>query len=75
MLPNENGFTFLEKIKQDEKFRSIPVVILSNFGQKEEIDKGRKLGAVEFLVKGNYSPAEIVEKIAEILKQSGTAQP
>lgn len=68
ILPDENGFSFLEKIKKDDQLRNIPVIILSNLGQQSEIERGRRLGAVDFLVKGNYSPTEIVERVAKILK-------
>ncbi|MBI3255484.1 MAG: response regulator [Candidatus Andersenbacteria bacterium] len=74
ILPDENGFTLLERLKKNPAYQDIPVVILSNLGQQSEIDRGKQLGAVDFLVKGNYSPAEIVERITAILKQTGKAK-
>lgn len=75
ILPDENGFTLLERLKKNPAYQDIPVVILSNLGQQSEIDRGKQLGAVDFLVKGNYSPAEIVDRITAILnKASGTKQ-
>lgn len=67
ILPDENGFSFLEKLKKEEEFKHIPVIILSNLGQQSEIERGKQLGAIDFLVKGNYSPAEIVDRVAKIL--------
>jgi DNA-binding response OmpR family regulator len=69
ILPGIDGFEVLSRIKQDPTVASIPVVILSNLGQKEEIEKGLKLGAVDYLVKAHFTPAEIVEKIKVILKE------
>ncbi|MCD5396472.1 MAG: response regulator [Candidatus Pacebacteria bacterium] len=68
ILPGIDGFGVLEKIKDEPKTSLIPVLILSNLGQKDEIEKGLKLGAVDFLVKAHFTPEEIVEKIKTILK-------
>jgi two-component system phosphate regulon response regulator PhoB/two-component system alkaline phosphatase synthesis response regulator PhoP len=67
ILPGMDGFTFLEKIKDDPETKEIPVIILSNLGQKEEIEKGLKLGAKDFLVKANLTPKDIIEKIKNII--------
>lgn len=68
ILPGIDGFEVLSRIKQDPALETIPVIILSNLGQKEEIEKGLKLGAIDFLVKAHFTPAEIIEKIKNILK-------
>lgn len=78
LLPGMNGFEFLEKIKNTEQWKNVPVVILSNFGQEEDIQRAKKLGAVEFLVKAHYVPEEIIAKITEVLKKlqsSGAGTP
>ncbi|MDZ7726294.1 MAG: response regulator [Candidatus Campbellbacteria bacterium] len=66
LLPGMSGFEVLEKLKADEGTKDIPVVILSNFGQTEDIEKGKSLGAVDFLVKANNSLDAIVEKVREV---------
>jgi DNA-binding response OmpR family regulator len=71
ILPGLDGFEVLAKIKDDPKTSSIPVVILSNLGQKDEVEKGLKLGAVDFLVKAHFTPEEIVEKIKTVLVKKG----
>ena len=63
MLPRMNGFEFLKKIKSDEKLKNIPVIVVSNLGQKNDCEKAIKLGAKEFLIKTNYSLEEIIKKI------------
>jgi len=67
VLPSMSGFDVLEKVKKNPDTASIPVIILSNLGQQEDIDRGKKLGAVDFLVKANYSIDEIIVRLKEVL--------
>ena len=48
--------------------KNVPVVILSNLGQSEDIEKGLKLGAKDFLVKAHFTPQEIVTKLKAIIE-------
>jgi len=66
LLPGMSGYEVLEKLKGDETTKNIPVLILSNFGQPEDIEKGKALGAVDFLVKANNSLDAIVGRVREI---------
>lgn len=68
VLPGMDGFAFLTELKKNPACRGIPVAIISNLGQREEIDRGMRLGAADYIVKANISPAEIVQKVAAILK-------
>lgn len=68
ILPTISGFEVLEKIKRNSEWSSIPVIILSNLGQKEEVEKGIKLGALDYLIKAHFTPVEIIEKIKNTLK-------
>ncbi|MDD5639743.1 MAG: response regulator [Candidatus Paceibacterota bacterium] len=63
ILPGINGFEVLEKAKADPDTVTIPVIILSNLGQGEDIERGLKLGAKDFLVKAHFTPQEIIEKM------------
>lgn len=63
ILPGIDGFEVLSRMKEDPALSSIPVIILSNLGQKEDIDKGMKLGAIDYLIKAHFTPGEIIEKI------------
>ena len=69
ILPGIDGFEVLSRAKQDpdEKINKIPIIILSNLGQKEDIEKGTKLGATDYLVKAHFTPGEIIEKVRTIL--------
>lgn len=68
-LPKKDGFAVLEELRQQEATADIPVIILSNYGEKELVDRGLKLGAMEFLVKAQTSPIVLSEGIDEWLKE------
>jgi DNA-binding response OmpR family regulator len=68
ILPGIDGFEVLESAKKDSEIASIPVIILSNLGQREEIERGLKLGAIDYLIKAHFTPGEIIEKIKNILR-------
>lgn len=67
LLPGMSGYEVLEAIQKDKKLKGIPVVMLSNFGQKEEVARAELLGAKDFLIKAKYTHGEIVARIKEIL--------
>jgi DNA-binding response OmpR family regulator len=68
ILPGIDGFEVLSQMKEDPLLAQIPVIILSNLGQKEEIEKGLKMGAVDYLIKAHFTPGEIIEKIKTALR-------
>jgi CheY-like chemotaxis protein len=68
ILPKMDGFEVLEKLKNDESTKKIPVIILSNLGQDDDIERGKKLGAEDYFVKANTSLAEILKKIQKYIK-------
>jgi len=63
VLPNFTGWEILRKVDKKTK-----IIILSNLGEKNEIEKGMKLGAAKYLVKAHYTPTEVVAEIKKILK-------
>lgn len=63
VLPGISGFDVLMELKKDHETAAIPVVILSNLGEKEDIERGKKLGAVDYLVKANFSIDEVIERV------------
>ena len=69
ILTGIGGFDVLAKMKEDAIIATISVVILSNLGQKEDIEKGLKLGAIDFMIKAHFTPSEIIEKVKGILKK------
>ena len=66
-LPRLHGFEVLKNIRADAATKDVPVIILTVVGEQENVKKGLKLGATDYLVKGFYSPREILVKINEIL--------
>jgi len=68
ILPKMHGFDFLRQIKSDPKNKDIPVIILSNLGQRGEVDEGKRLGAADYLIKAHFTPNEIIEKVKRVLK-------
>jgi len=67
VLPNLDGWEILKQIKSNDEIKNIPVIILSNLAQEEQIKKSLKLGAIKYLVKSQYMPSEIIKEIKEIL--------
>jgi two-component system, OmpR family, alkaline phosphatase synthesis response regulator PhoP len=63
MMPNKDGFATLKEIKEDEKLNKIPVIIASNLGQAEDVEKAKKLGAVDYIIKAELSISELIKKI------------
>ncbi|PIS05456.1 MAG: response regulator [Candidatus Buchananbacteria bacterium CG10_big_fil_rev_8_21_14_0_10_42_9] len=68
LLSGENGFDLLKKLKADIQTKDIPVIILSNLGQEREIKKALELGAVDYMVKADFSLDEVCTKIKTVLK-------
>jgi DNA-binding response OmpR family regulator len=67
ILPGTDGITFLKELKLNPQFKDIPVIITSNLGKEEEIEKGIAEGATDYIVKAHTTPGEIVEKVEKIL--------
>ena len=69
VLPKIDGFEILKKIKKDSKLKKIPVILLTNLGQKNEVEKGLTLGADEYIIKAHFTPTAVVAKVKEILNR------
>lgn len=67
ILPGIDGFEVLRMAKSDPATKDIPIIILSNLGQQEDIGKALSLGAADYLVKAHFTPNEIIDKISNIL--------
>ncbi|MBU1091706.1 response regulator [Patescibacteria group bacterium] len=66
VMPEISGFEFLETLKE-EKIPMPMVVVLSNLGQKSDIEKGKKLGASDYIIKASFTPSEVVQKVRSLL--------
>lgn len=69
ILPGMDGFEFLDRLKKNPATNSVPVIVLSNLGQKEDIDRAIAAGAVDYLIKADYNPADIVSRVRQVLSK------
>lgn len=67
LLPKMDGFTVLKKLKEDDEVKKIPVILLTNLGQKDDVEKGLELGAIDYLIKAHFKPSETVDKVKKAL--------
>lgn len=67
MLPGVSGFDVLEIIKKNSKWKNIPVLVVSNLGQEEDMEKVKLMGAKEYIIKSSVKISDIVEKIKKYL--------
>jgi DNA-binding response OmpR family regulator len=67
LLPKLDGFAVLERLKEDNEVKNIPVILLTNLGQKDDVEKGLQMGAVDYLIKAHFKPSEVVDKIKAVL--------
>ena len=67
ILPKKDGFSVLKELRENEATSKIPVIVLSNLGEMEDVGRVLELGANRYLVKTDYKLAEVVEKVKETL--------
>jgi DNA-binding response OmpR family regulator len=68
-LPKMDGFAVLERLRSMERTAEVPVIILSNYGERELVDRGLKLGALEYLIKSQTTPANLSRGVEGWLKE------
>lgn len=69
LLPKLDGFAVLKGLKADNTTKNIPVILLTNLGQKDDVEKGLEDGAVDYLIKTHFKPSEVVDKVRKILRK------
>lgn len=69
VMPGMDGFEALKKIKKDERFRDIPVLVSTNLDNDEDKQQTLELGAKEYFVKSQHTPSELVAKVSSIFAQ------
>ena len=67
MLPGMSGFEILETIRKNEKWKNVPVIMLSNLGQSQDIEKSKTLGAQEYIVKAETHIKDVIGTIKKYL--------
>ncbi|MBI2031899.1 MAG: response regulator [Candidatus Levybacteria bacterium] len=69
VMPVKDGFTVLEEVRANPLTKRIPVIVASNLGQKEDIDKATRLGATDYIIKTNLSLGDLVTKITKFVSK------
>ena len=68
LLPKMDCFEVLKEFKNNKTTIHIPVILLTNLSQKNEIEQGLSMGAEDYLIKAHFMPSEVVEKIKKVLR-------
>jgi len=63
IMPKMGGFEVMEILKKDKELNTIPIIIISNSGQPVELDRAKELGVVDWLIKTDFDPQEVVDKV------------
>lgn len=69
VLPKKDGFEILSLVRKDPERKHLPVILLTNLGQKPDVQRGLELGADDYVIKAHFTPAEVVEKIEKLLRE------
>ncbi|MBI5765709.1 response regulator [Candidatus Falkowbacteria bacterium] len=69
ILPEVDGFTVLQRLKNDTKTKEIPILLLTNLGQESDKEKGLQMGAADYFIKAQHTPVEIIQKIKELINK------
>jgi CheY-like chemotaxis protein len=72
LMPIMNGIEMLEEVKKNEEWKNIPVILLTNIGEKESIQKVREMGVKNYLIKSHFTPAEVIEKVESVFSENKT---
>ncbi len=69
MLPGVSGYDILATLKKDPELMHIPVIILSNLGQQEDMEKGLQMGAADFMIKSNFTLDEVSARMRALMEK------
>ena len=71
IMPKKGGFEVMEEMQKDKEIKRIPVIVISNSGQPVELDRAQKLGAKDWLIKTEFDPQEVIDKVKRQLPTTG----
>ena len=75
LMPRVDGWQVLKELKGNEETKSIPILVFSNLGQTQEIQKGLDLGADDYVIKSNLTPKELLVKVEQMILKSDADTP
>lgn len=67
LLPEVDGFTILEKVRETKDLSTLPVIVFSNLSEEKDVERAKKLGINEFMVKSNFTLDELTEKVKSVI--------
>lgn len=70
LMPNADGYQVIQALKKDPQTKNIPILVFSNLGQPEEIEKGLKLGADDYVIKTDLTPTELTNKVERMITRA-----
>ena len=65
VMPKKGGFEVMEEMQKDKELKKIPIIVISNSGQPVELDQAQKLGAKDWLIKTEFDPQEVIDKVVK----------
>ena len=68
VLPHIDGWALLRKVRENLKLKNLKVIILSNLGQKADVEKGMRFQIEKYLIKAHFTPGQVIEEIKKTLK-------
>jgi DNA-binding response OmpR family regulator len=68
VMPYMDGIDTLKKIKAEEKWKKIPIILLTNLSEKDKIKEALEIGATDYLIKSHFTPSEVISKVNMVLK-------
>lgn len=68
IMPKLDGFAVLEKLRNNPVTKDIPVVMLSNLGQQADVEKGKAMGAADYIIKASLTPSQVYDKISTYIR-------
>lgn len=71
LMPNKDGFEVLKELKKDKKTKDISILLLTNVDEQSKVEEGLKLGAMDYIVKFQQTPNQVVEEIRQVLQKKG----
>lgn len=63
IMPKMGGFEVMEAMSKDSELKQIPIIVISNSGQPVELDRAQRLGARDWLIKTEFDPQEVLDKV------------
>lgn len=69
LMPQKGGIEVLEELRSQDKYKDLPIIVLTNASERDYISKAMDAGATDYLVKSNFTPDEVVDKIKEVLSE------